>query len=239
MVLGACSEAGEQDPYQLVTLKEATYSTPVSKNFKYKFQNPQVVALNRNLGLIREGNQLEFIVARSLAGKLEGLTDGDLELAVVKKFSPYVHFKVERIVAAGDTMFPAQAGGIAYPAITTAEEFGTDGFEDQDINAIPFNRTGTIRALKDKKIKVSAKIISEKTEGQTVYFLEGRGSKLRIGDMSDGVGLIVKALANTNMLFEGGVILLEPEPYSERMKSQIAGTVEIQYVMYGDQLIHG
>jgi len=237
--LVACSEAEPQDPYQLVTLKEVTQNAPVSKNFKYKFQNPQVVALSRNLGLIREGNQIEIIAARSLADRLEGYTDGDFELAVVKKFSPYVHFKVERIVAGTDTMFPTQAGGIAYPRITTTEAYGVDGFEEQDINKIPYNRTGAIRALKDKKLRVSGKIVSEKSEGQTVYFLEGEGSKLRIGDMPDGIGLMVKALANSNFMFEGGVILLEPEPYSERMKNHVAGTVEVQYVMYGDRLITG
>lgn len=239
LLLVACSESDAQDPYQLVTLREACYGKVVSKSFKYRFANPKVIALNRNLGLIREGNEIEFIAARSLADRLEGRTDGALELAVVKKFSPIVHFRVERIVADGDTMFPSQAGGIAFPRITSIDEYGIDGFEEKDISQIPYNRTGTIRALKDKKIRVSAKIVTEKSEGRTVYFLEGEGSKLRIGDTSDGIGLMVKLLADSNYLFEGGVILLETEPYSERMKSRVAGTIEIQYVMYGDQLITG
>ncbi len=237
--LTACSESGEEDPYALVTLKQACYDQVVSKNFKYKFQNPEVVALNRNLGLIREGNQLEFIAARSLADKLAGHTDGELELAVAKKFSPYVYFKVERIVANGDTTFPAQAGGIAYPVITSAEEYGIEGFEEKDIDQIPYNRTGTIRALKDKKIRVRGPIVVEKLEGKTVYFIDGKGSKFRIGDTSEGIGLFLNMLATQNYIFEGGIIMTEPEPYSDRMKNRIAGTVDIQYVMYGDRLITG
>ena len=237
--LMACSDSGEADPYQLVTLKELTYSPPVSKNFKYKLENPNIIALYRNLGLIRDGNQIEFIAARSLADRLEGHTDGALELAVEKKFSPFVHFKVERIVAEGDTMFPSQAGGIAFPQITTAEEYGIDVYEEQDIDNIPYNRTGTIRALKDKKIHVTGKIVAEKIEGQTVYYLEGENSKLRIGDMSDGIGLMIQALHDGNYLFDGGVILTEPEPYADRMKNQVAGTIAVQYLMYGDRLITG
>jgi hypothetical protein len=237
--LAACSESGEEDPYALVTLKQATYNQVVSKNFKYKFQNPDVVATYRNLGLIREGNQLEFIAARSLADKLEGLTDGELELAVSKKFSPYVYFKVERIVANGDTTFPAQAGGIAYPVITSAEDYGVEGFEEKDIDQIPYNRTGTIRALKDKKIRIRGPVVTEKSEGRTIYFIEGEGSKFRISDPTEAIGLMLNMLAENNYIFEGGVILTEPEPYSDRMKNRIAGTVDIQYVMYGDRLITG
>jgi hypothetical protein len=237
--LAACSESGEEDPYALVTLKEATYGQVVSKNFKYKFKNPQVVATYRNLGLIRDGSQIEIIAARSLADKLEGFTDGELELAVAKKFSPYVYFKVERIVANGDTTFPAQAGGIAYPVITSAEEYGVDGYEERDIDDIPYNRTGTIRALKDKKIRVSGPIVTEKSEGRTIYYIEGKGAKFRIADPTEPVGLMLNMLVANNYIFEGGIILTEPEPYSERMQNRIAGTVDIQYVMYGDRLITG
>lgn len=168
-LFAACSEGGDPDPYKLVTLQEACYGNVVSKGFKYKFQNPQIAGLYRNLGLIREGNELEFIAARSLADRLEGNMDGELELAVEKQFSPYVHFKVERIVADGDTMFPSQAGGIAYPVITSAEEYGLDAYEDQDLDKIPFNNTGVLRPLVGKKINVSGKLVTEKTEGKTVY----------------------------------------------------------------------
>jgi hypothetical protein len=237
--LAACSESGDEDPYKLVTLKEACYGQVVSKNFKYKFVNPEIVALNRNLGLIREGNEIEFIAARSLADRLEGHTDGALELAVVKKFSPYVHFKVERIVVEGDTMFPTQAGGIAYPTITTAEAYGIDAFEDRDLDKIPYNNTGVLRPLVGKKIKVSGKIVTEKTEGKIVYFVEGRGAKLRIGDTTDGIGLIIKTLEKNNYTFEGGLMMTEVEPFAERRQNRVAGTFEVQYVMYGDQLISG
>ena len=237
--LAACSDSSEVDPYALVTLKQATYDQVVSKGFKYKFQNPQVVATYRNLGMIREGNQIEFIAARSLADKLDSVAHGELELAVAKKFSPYVYFKVERIVSGVDTIYPAQAGGIAYPIITTAEEYGVEGYEEKDIDQIPYNRTGAIRALKDKKIRISGPVVAEKSEGRTIYFIEGKGSKFRISDPTEAIGLMLNMLAGSNYVFNGGVILTEPEPYSERMKNHIAGTVDIQYVMYGDRLITG
>ena len=115
-ILVACGESGEVDPYATVTLREATRGMVVSKGFKYKFQNPEIVALNRNLGMIREGNLIEFIGGRSLEDKLSGKTEGNFELAVVKTFSPYVHFKVEKIFTELDTTFMT-TGSVVYPTI--------------------------------------------------------------------------------------------------------------------------
>lgn len=235
----ACSEGVEVDPYATVTLRQASFGNVVSKNFKYKFVNPQIVALQRNLGLIREGNRLEFIAARSLEDKLHGHTDGPFELAVVKKYSPILHYKVERITTPTDTVFPAQAGGIAFPTITTPAEYGVDLFEEQDIDKIPFNNTGFLRPMVNKKLKVSGKIVTEKVEGNVVYYLEGAGAKLRIGDMTDGTALIVKMLVENNYLFEGGIMMTEVEPFADRRKNRVAGTFDVQYVMYGDRLITG
>ncbi|MFQ5512559.1 MAG: hypothetical protein ACE5EO_11995 [Candidatus Krumholzibacteriia bacterium] len=237
----ACGEEENVDPYKTVTLREVTRSTVVSKGFKYKLVQPEIIALNRNLGLIRDGNIIEFIAARSLEDKIKGKTDGYFELNVVKKFSPYVYFKVDQINTETDTVFTNQRGAIAYPLITSEAEYGTDLFEDQAMDAIQFNRTGTLNGLKDKKIKIEDVTIGmEKSEGKNHFFLEGKNARLRIDEqMSDGVGLIFKLLVENGNTFRGGITLIEVEGYADRIKSRIAGTVEIDYVMYGDQLITG
>ncbi len=236
--LVACGESGEIDPYATVTLREATRGMVVSKGFKYKFQNPEIVALNRNLGMIREGNLVEFIGGRSLEDKLSGKIEGNFELAVVKQFSPYVHFKVEKIFTEIDTTFMT-TGSVVYPTIWEESEYGTDTYEDQDIDAIPYNRTGALRQLVDKKVRVTAKITEEKEEGRIYYVLHGKNAKFNVGDTSDGTGMILKILAENGYPFEGGFIMTEVEDYGDRMKSKIAGTVEIQYVKYASKIITG
>jgi hypothetical protein len=237
-ILVACGESGEVDPYATVTLREATRGMVISKGFKYKLQNPEVVALNRNLGMIREGNLVEFIGGRSLEDKLAGKLGGNFELAVLKEYSPYVHFKVERIYTELDTTFMT-AGTVVYPTIWEEADYGTDSFEEKDIDAIPYNRTGTLRGLVDQKVRVSAKVTAEKEEGQTYYVLHGANAKFIVADTPDGTGLILKILAENDFPFEGGFILTEVEDYGERMKSKVAGTVEIQYVKYGSRIITG
>ncbi|UCG52110.1 MAG: hypothetical protein JSW58_00730 [Candidatus Latescibacterota bacterium] len=238
-MLFACGESGEVDPYATVTLRQATRDMVVSKGFKYKFQNPQIVAMNRNLGLIREGNLLEFIAARSLEDKLVGKTDGSFELAVVKQFSPFVHFKVEKIYTETDTTFMTQAGTIVYPKIWDMAEYGTEGYEEKDIDGIPYNRTGALRALVDQKLRVTAKITVEKEEGRDYYMLHGENAKFRVADTADGTGLFLKVLTENNYPFEGGIIMTGVEDYGARMKSKIAGTVEIQYLKYGNRIVTG
>ena len=71
--LAACSSSGEQDPYALVTLRDVARGTVVSKGFKYKFQNPQIVAMHRNLAVIQEGNVMESSVRAALRGQARGL----------------------------------------------------------------------------------------------------------------------------------------------------------------------
>jgi len=220
-------------------LHQATRGQVVSKGFKYKFENPEIVALNRNLGLIREGQLLEFIGARSLEDRLVGKTDGNFALAVMKEFSPYVHFKVEKIYTDVDTTFMTQAGAIVYPTIWDPAEYGIDSYEEKDINAIPYNRTGTLRGLVDTKMMVQGVITREKEEGRTYYLLHGENAKFRVNDPTDGIGLFLKMLVENNYLFEGGIVMTAVEDYGDRMKSKIAGTVEIQYVKYGDRIITG
>jgi hypothetical protein len=237
--LGACSEGGDKDPYAKVTLRQVTHDMVVSKQFKYKFEAPNIVAVYRHLGLIRDGNELEFIAARSLEDKLQGHENEPVELAVVKRFSPYVYFKVERIVAGVDTIFPAQAGGIPMPTLTTADAYGVSSFEDYDINNIAWNNTAVLNRLKDKKIHVSAKVVEEMVEGNPQFWLVGDRAKLRIGDVTDATALFLKVFAKENYIFDGGIHLTEVEPFGDRRDNHVAGTVAVDYLMYGNRLVTG
>ncbi len=238
-LLVACGESSEVDSYPQVTLQEVTRGMVVSKGMKYKFDNPEVIALNRNLGLIREGNLVEFISGRSLEDKLSGKLGANFQLAVVKEFSPYVHFKVEKIFTDVDTTFMTKSGTILYPKLWKMDEFGVDGFEETNIDNIPYNRTGTLRQLVDKKIRVSGKITRETEEGRPFFIIHGANAMFKVADMTDGLGLFLKILAEKGYTFEGGIIMTDVEAYGDRMKSKVAGTVEIQYIKYGDQIITG
>jgi len=237
--IAACSDTGEVDPYALVTLRDVARGTVVSKGFKYKFQNPEIVAMHRNLAIIRDGGIMEFVGARSLEDKIKDHTGGFMEMSVVKQFSPYVHFKVEKFATETDTVFFSAAGAIPWPIMTSVENFSTDNYEEIDVNTIPYNRTGKLNEVADKKIKIRGKLVRKEEEGKTFYMIEAANASFRVADSNDGVGLILKLLYDRNYWFEGGVIMTEREEYANRMKTKIAGTLEIQFVNYGKQVVRG
>jgi len=238
MVAG-CGEKKPVDPYPRVTLRQITRGKVVSKGFRYKLVNPEVQVLNQSLGLIREGDILEFIGARNLEEKLQGKLDGDFELAVVKEFSPFVHFRVEKIYTAADTTFLASTGTLPYPRIQSAAGFRMGAYEPLSIDDVQYDRTDMLQALENKKFRITAQITRETEDGRAHYILLGGNAKFRVSDPPDGTGLFLKLLVEKGYPFEGGVLMRATEEHSSRMRSKIAGTVEVEYVKYGLRIVSG
>jgi hypothetical protein len=233
----ACSKEGEVDPYALVTLRQATQGSIVSKGFKYRFDNPQILQVNDHVGLIREGNLIEFVGGRSLQSRLEGLT-GNFQLCVIKEYKPFVHFRVEKIYTEGDTIFISQAGAINYPNIIPAEKFDHSGFEDFDVDRLPVNRTATLKDQVDKKFFVSCSVEEIEEEGGKFFVLAGNESKVKVIDPTDGIAVMLKLLKANNYPFEGGFTFTGMEenfPY--RKRTGIVGTAEVNFIKYGRTVV--
>ncbi len=236
--LVACGDKTEIDTHPTATLRQITRGQLVSKGFRYKLVNPKVEVLNQSLGLVREGNLVEFIGGRGLEEKLKDRVQGSFELAVVKQFSPFVHFKVERIYGEADTTFMTP-GAVVYPRLVDSAEFSTQGYEPKSLDEIPYNRTDVLRGLENKKIALTATITRETDQGRAYYLLHGKDVKFRIAETPDGTGLILKLMAQQRYPFEGGVLVTATEEYGSRMRTKIAGTVEVMYVKYGDRVVSG
>ena len=113
------------------------------------------------------------------------------------------------------------------------------GIEEQDVDRIPYNNTGVLNGMVDKKFTLAAKVTYEEEEGERFFVLHGRQAKLKVADPSNGTGLFLKYLVENNYLFEGGVIMTEVEPFGSRRKSRVAGTVEVQFLNFGNRVVTG
>jgi hypothetical protein len=237
-VLGCGGEGKQVDPYAEVSLEQATRGPVViSKGFKYKLRTPEIVETNGHLMLVKEGNVVEIVAGRSIADKLEGLDLSIIEFNVVKKYSPYVHFKCEQIVSGEDTVFMSQAGAIDYPRITPVDEFESRDHDDYDLDRLKFNRTADLRKAVDKQFKVTGSVSIVEEDGDEVWILTGDQSVVRIIDPTDGVSMILKLLAKNNMEFEGGITFTEVEPWPDRKDNHICGNVEVDFVRYMDKYV--
>jgi hypothetical protein len=238
-VLSACGESRRADPYPAVTLRRVTRGEPVaSEGFRYKLVRPNIEVLHRNLGLVREGNLVEFIAGRNLEERLGEAPGREFDLAVVKEFSPFVHFRVEKLYTATDTTF-LTPGPVALPRVTDAAAFPVDAYERMNVDEILYNRTEALRGLQDKRLRIVASITEEQGSGGRFFLLHGANARLRVAAATEGTGLILKLLAEKGYPFEGGVRMTELEDQESRMDTKIAGTVEVEYVKYGRRIVSG
>jgi len=238
-ILSACGDTKKGDPSPTATLRRITRGKPVaSMGFKYKLVNPQIEVLNRNLGLVREGNLVEFITGRNLEELLGERTGENFALAVVKEFSPFVHFRVEKIYTANDTTF-LTPGPVILPRVADAATFAVDAYERINVDEILYNRTDILRGLEKRKLKFVASVTEEQGSGGRYFLLHGTNAKFRVAAAPDGIGLILRLLSEKGYPFEGGVVMTGTEEQGSRMNSKIAGTVEVEYVKYGRRIVSG
>jgi hypothetical protein len=237
-VFCGCGDRHAQDPYPRATLRTLTRGKPVpSPGFRYKLANPRIDAVYRNLGLVREGNLVEFIAGRNLEERLSGVSSGNYALAVAKEFSPFVHFRVERIYTESDTTF-LTPGPVALPSVVDAAGFDASAYERIDLDGIYYNRTDILKGLENRKLRITCPLVSEEKGEEGSYFvLHGKNAKFRVAPPSDGIGLILKLLTEKGYAFEGGVVLISLEDLEPRMNSKIAGTVEVDFVKYGRRIV--
>jgi hypothetical protein len=194
--------------------------------------------MNGDLLLVREGNLIEIIAGRSIADKLEGKDLSIVEFNVVKKYTPYVHFKCEQIVTGQDTVFISRSGTIAYPAIVPETEFQAKDHDEYDLDRLKYNRTADLRKAVDKQFWVTGNLALVEEDGEEVWMLTGnRGSTVRIVDPTDGIMIALKLLLQNNEAFEGGVTFTEVEPWTDRRDNQICGNIEIDYIKLMSKVI--
>jgi hypothetical protein len=193
--------------------------------------------MNDHLGLIREGGQIEFVSGRSLESKLQGVSEG-FQLCVVKEYSPFVHFRVEKIYTGTDTVFISQAGAISYPKIMKADEFTPTEYTEFNVDRFPYNKTAFLKDQVDKKFAVTCRVMQEEEEGETFFILAGEDSKLKVAEPTDGISLMLKMLIENNYSFEGGFTFTEyEENFPYRKSTGIVGTVDINYIKYGNTIV--
>lgn len=237
-VVAACGSDRTADPYPRASLRTLTRGRPApSAGFRYKLVNPSIESLYRNVGLVRDGNIVEFITGRNLEEKLAGASVG-VELAVVKEYSPFVHFRVERVCTAQDTTF-LTPGTVFLPRVVDATAFSMSPYERIDVDEVYSNRTDALRSLENRKVRFSCPITEEQGSSGRHFVLQGRNAKFRVAAVSDGMGVVLRLLADKGYAFEGGVVMTATEDPATRAGSGVAGTVEIEWVKYGRRIVTG
>jgi len=235
-LVAGCSEK-EVDPYAQISLHQATYGPPVvSKGYKYKLVNPEIIEAVDHLALIREGNVVQFLAGRSIADRIEGMDKSNITFNVVKKYSPYVHFKVDQIIGGEDTVFVSQAGSILYPRIRPAEGFTDKDHDVTTLDRFRWNDTQGLRRALDGKYEVQGRLAKVEEDGEMVWMLQGDRATFRVSEPNNAMEIVLRLIQSQGVDFDGGITFVEEEDWPVRRNNHISGTVNIDYVRFLDRV---
>lgn len=243
VVFAGCGGKVEES-YQMVTLREAGHSNIISPAYKFGFDTPKFIAVKGNIGMVREGNIIEFFTGQDLENKLKRVEGKRFVAGVRKSFSPRVHFSVDFFVAGADTIRVGEASSTDFP--TLIKGFDKGQFEEIDFGNID-SSTPSLKDIYDTRFKVEkAKISYEeirKASGEPVkaYMVTLPKVRFILEQMDPGMELIVKAIIGEKHYFNGGLAFggmpsNTEFPRDYRNRTSIGGTAKLEYIEYADQV---
>jgi len=98
--LVGCGGKEEVDPYVYSSLRRVIQGDTLSANFLFEIDAPKFEYVRGDVAMIRDGNLMEFLVAKDLEGTYQNLAG--TRLGVLKAFTPQpTHLVLKRIVRDG------------------------------------------------------------------------------------------------------------------------------------------
>ncbi len=240
VVLTGCGGKVE-DTYTLATLREATRGDLLSPGFKFSFDTPQFIAAHKDVAIVREGNLMEFFVGDGLEGEVQNVMGRKFIIGARKLFNPLIHFTVDFMVVGNDTVRVGEPYEATLPGLLRARDYSTEEFEEVELDELTSNRL-KLREIQDTRFKVSeAKVTYEEVvvdgEPTMMYILHLKNVRFIIEDPNDAVQLVLKALINENLYFEGGVSYGSIASRGFREGTSSAGYITIEYINYGGMVV--
>ncbi|MCK4537689.1 MAG: hypothetical protein KAV42_02700 [Candidatus Krumholzibacteria bacterium] len=231
-----------EESYQMVTVREASHAEIVSPGYKFGFDSPEFIAVKGNIGMVREGNLIEFFTGEDLENKVKMVEGKKFVAGVRKAYTPKVHFSVDFFAMGADTIRVGEAGYAEFP--TLLRGFDEGNYEEIDI-ALVDQSTRKLKEIYDTQFKIEDTRLSweeiQDAQGETMwaYMLTFPNVRFIIdGDELDaGMELLLIALINEDLLLTGGISYggmpsASDFPRSYRNNTKIGGMVKLQYVKY-------
>lgn len=239
-VLASCGGKIEEN-YVMTTVREASRGKLLSPGFKYGFDTPNFIAAQGNIALVREGNLIEFFTGEGIEGKLEQVKGRRFTVGARKLYSPRIHFTVDFLAAGGDTIKVGEPYDVKFPALLkTIEE---ENFKEVDVSSLGPSTLQLKDIYNTKFLMSGARVGWEEVEwmGSTmmVFTLNLDNIRFIVDEPSDSMALMLKALMNENLYFEGGIAYGDRPPTATRdyrTRTKIGGMVTIDFIRYGGQV---
>lgn len=231
---------GRRTVYIPASLKGAVEASLSTNN--YIIESPNVIGAFGRVAIVREGEVVKFFVGDSLETRLNSV-QAKKALFVRRVATPYVHFIVDFMIAAGDTIKVGEAAA-NLPALRDAGTFTTpDDYVMVAIDQLTPNRR-TLKFIQNKKfLVVGAKVTTTDTtdaKGAKVqkFVINLKNVKFSVEDTNEGVQAILRAMVKEEASFEGGLIYgAIPASREQRESHGNGGTIKIGFFKYMGQMV--
>lgn len=231
-----------EETYIMTTLHEAAGKDLLSPGFKYAFDNPNVVAAHENLALVREGNIIEFFAGEGIEEKMGQVGDRRFTVGAIKRFEPRHFFAIDFLAVGGDTIQVGEPYEVSFPVVMRQTD--EDNFMEVDLGELTPSSLKLKEIFDSKFLVKGAKITSEEVDwmGETkmAFVLHLDNVKFIIDEKDDTMLLMLKALANEQIFFDGGVSFggrsdLPARRY--RDATGIGGKITVDFLRYAGQIV--
>ncbi len=242
-ILAGCG-GNIEETYILTTLREATRGDLLSPGFKYSFDSPKFIAAHKHLALVREGNLIEFFSGHNIESRMAGMMGGKYVVGARKMFNPRIYFTVDWVTAGTDTVIVGENYDVIFPVLLKGTEYPTDDYLEIDLDVLTPNVL-KLKPIFNKRFLVGnsklayEEVLMPNNETKMAYMLHLKNVRFILEEPNDEIMLILKALINENLYFDGGVSFggRPTTSRSYRDKTKIGGKVKLEFVRYSRHIV--
>ena len=236
-VLADCG-GGLDDDYMEASLRAASRERLYSQDFRFSFVNPDIVSANKNIAIIREGNILEYLTGEDLEENLKKVEGRNFTMGVRKMFTPFIHFTVDWLYVGGETIKIKQVFDAQFPILIW--EYSDEGFDDVELSRLSTHRL-RLNPIVGTKFKVRKGIVKYEQipiDGELVWYftLHLKNVRFLISDPDDNMVLLLKALINEDLYFEGGISYGKIPSKPFRRITNSGGWIKIDFFHFGGRV---
>lgn len=253
--LAGCGK-GEQivaDPYVYGSLRAVTRGVTPSPNFLYDIDAPQFEYVKGNVGIVRAGNLLEFVVGKDLEQNASSYKGA--RLGVQRLFKPTTHLKLRRIKRDGQVTPVDTAFTYELPIVfkLTARQVQTPGapLPDLDWKNVEDAKSYLPKEPGAPPIQVQSLVVRfvraprPTAPDQQAWFAVFPNATLEMVDLSPGAEWMLELLNAKQLPLLGSFTLTEvAENYADRKAENgalghIVGKMKLNWLRYANTFIKG
>ena len=241
--LVGCGKKEIENPYEPVTLAQAISGESTHRLFKFELSQPEILAVEGTLALLREESRIEFLVGDDL--NLLSTLDMGYKLGVHREFGtePEVFLVLEHVIDGPDTSFVTSDESPLFPSFQSLSSFDRDSYEDVDAQAISLGDASQITPMmrawgkKNQRIWMNGKLSRSDLAGQMRYFIDNEYGHFMLDGVTPQGALFLKALLKLGGDIEVAGQLGELNRGRELRESGVLANITLSHFVFQETLI--